>query len=80
MFHPFRYSVYSLVSVQTYTYWQLPPECRVSPSGDTIMEELARRLAPSAVGFITDVAGVYDKPPAPQVRGLLAFLVQTYKY
>ena len=32
-------------------------------SGDRVMEQLARLLQPACVGFITDVAGVYDRPP-----------------
>jgi hypothetical protein len=32
-------------------------------SGDAIMQRLAQDLRPSTVGFITDVAGIYDRPP-----------------
>ena len=32
-------------------------------SGDRVMERLASILQPTCVGFITDVSGVYDRPP-----------------
>jgi len=38
-------------------------------SGDRVMERLARALQPASVGFITDVAGVYDRPPTKGAGG-----------
>ena len=39
-------------------------------SGDTILLRLAEALGASSVGFLTDVAGVYDRPPQDKVEGL----------
>jgi isopentenyl phosphate kinase len=33
-------------------------------SGDTIIEQLAKELRPRLVVFVTDVAGIHDRPPA----------------
>jgi isopentenyl phosphate kinase len=38
-------------------------------SGDKVMERLADLLQPSIVGFITDVPGVYDRPPRKDSHG-----------
>ena len=38
-------------------------------SGDKVMERLADLLQPSIVGFITDVPGVYDRPPRKDAEG-----------
>jgi hypothetical protein len=45
-----------------------------SAGGDTIIRHLAERLRPEWVVFLTDVEGVFDKPPSEQGARLLQLI------